>query len=399
MGSRSSRRGDKILRSTGRGLGAVVLGASVLAPLTAVNAAPTVSQRRPAGNPVLDWNRFAGEAACIAPMDDPLHESRMYALAHLAMHDALNAIDRRSRPYALWTPAPRGTSADAAVAAAARGVLVRALRGLTVPPQSCIDAGVASVEAHYTATLRMIPGGAAKSEGLALGRSAARAVLAKRTGDGSDTTLVDTAYRQGHAPGQWRFTPDRPFAFAPGWRRVTPFALRSAAQFRPEAPYALRIRACARDPAEVQRLGGDGTTTPSARSADQTETALFWLESSPLMWNAVARRVAVSGHLDAWESARLFGLLDAALADGYVASFNAKYVYRFWRPVTAIRLAGHDGGCEVAESTTDRRSWPVRVVGLIGTGVARRADHNRRTMEQTLEALDRAAVQASRPRP
>ena len=121
----------------------------------------------------------------------------------------------------------------------------------------------------------MIPGGAAKSEGLALGRSAARAVLAKRTGDGSDTTLVDTAYRQGHAPGQWRFTPDRPFAFAPGWRRVTPFALRSAAQFRPEAPYALRSRACARDPAEVQRLGGDGTTTPSARSADQTETALF----------------------------------------------------------------------------------------------------------------------------
>ena len=123
----------------------------------------------------------------------------MYALAHLAMHDALNAIDRRSRPYALWTPAPRGTSADAAVAAAARGVLVRALNGLTVPPQSCIDAGVASVEAHYTATLRMIPGGAAKSEGLALGRSAARAVLAKRTGDDSDTTLVDTAYRQGQA--------------------------------------------------------------------------------------------------------------------------------------------------------------------------------------------------------
>ena len=196
MGSRSSRRGDKILRSTGRGLGAVVLGASVLAPLTAVNAAPTVSQRRPAGNPVLDWNRFAGEAAiaaCIAPLDDPLHESRMYAMAHLAMHDALNAIDRRSRPYALWTHAPRGTSADAAVAAAARGVLVRALNGLTVPPQSCIDAGVASVEAHYTATLRMIPGGAAKSEGLALGRSAARAVLAKRTGDDSDTTLVDTA--------------------------------------------------------------------------------------------------------------------------------------------------------------------------------------------------------------
>src|SRR5664279_5871285 len=136
MSSRSSRRGDKILRSTGRGLGAVVLGASVLAPLTAVNAAPTVSQRRPTGHPVLDWNRFAGEAAvaaCIAPMDDPLHESRMYALAHLAMHDALNAIDRRSRPYALWTPAPRGTSADAAVAAAARGVLVRALNGANRP--------------------------------------------------------------------------------------------------------------------------------------------------------------------------------------------------------------------------------------------------------------------------
>ena len=96
---------------------------------------------------------------------------------------------------------------------------------------------------------------------------------------------------------------------------------------------------------EVKRLGGDGVTTPSARTPDQTEIALFWWESSPLGWNRIARRVAARTRLDPWEQARLLGLLNIALADGYIGTFETKYCddYNYWRPVTAIHAADTDG--------------------------------------------------------
>ena len=100
-------------------------------------------------------------------------------------------------------------------------------------------------------------------------------------------------------------------------------------------------------------MGGDGVSTPSARNADQTEIALFWVESSPLAWNRIARGVSAARGLDPWQNARLFGLLNIALADGYVASFSTKYHYRFWRPVTAIREAANDGN----PATTADPAW------------------------------------------
>ena len=106
------------------------------------------------------------------------------------------------------------------------------------------------------------------------------------------------------------------------------------------------------DVIEVQSLGGDDITTPSARTADQTEIALFFLESSPQMWNRIARQVSETRHLDSWESARLFGLLNMALTDGYIGSFKAKYHYRFWRPITAIRLADIDGNAATSPDPT-----------------------------------------------
>ena len=114
------------------------------------------------GDAVTVWNANAGvaaTAACLAPLDNPLHESRIYAMMHVAIHDALNAIDRRSRPYAFDAQAEAGTSPDAAVAAAARGVLVPLIRQLPLEltVQACIDAGVASVEAAYATALAAIP--------------------------------------------------------------------------------------------------------------------------------------------------------------------------------------------------------------------------------------------------
>ena len=317
----------------------------------AVTAAPATAR----SNPVTAWNANAGEAAraaCIAPVDNPLSESRMYAMTHVAIHDALNAIDRRSEPYA-YDGRARRASPDAAVSAAARDVMVSVLGQLQAPfPQSCIDAGVARVESDYAAALRAIPDGRRKDRGVAVGRAAAAAVLALRSGDGADTTLLDVGFEQGSAPGEWIFTPGFPFAFAPGWADVTPFVLEDATQFRPGPPYALPSHAYAADLNEVKALGGDGVTTPSRRTAEQTEIALFWLESSPLQWNRIARTLAAKRRLDPWQSGRLFGLLNMALADGYISTFDTKYHYRYWRPVTAIRAADADGNPRTSADPT-----------------------------------------------
>jgi hypothetical protein len=305
-----------------------------------------------AADPVTDWNANAGKAAlaaCISPIQDPLHESRLYAMMHLAIHDALNAIDRRSRPYAFRRRVASWVSPDAAVASAARHVLVPLLGQLpSVFPPPCGAAGIASVEADYQAALDGIPDGNAKTVGISLGRAAAEAILAMRAHDGSDTPFIDPAYPQGTQPGEYRFTPGFDFALAPGWGEVTPFALERASEFRARRPIRLSSDAYTEDFDEVKALGGDGATTPSARTPDQTEIALFWIESSPLQWNRIARAVAASRGIDAWESARLFGLLNVALTDGYIGAFESKYKYNFWRPITAIRAADTDGNDDTA---------------------------------------------------
>ena len=112
---------------------------------------------------------------------------------------------------------------------------------------------------------------------------------------------------------------------------LTPFVLKDASQFRPGPPYSLTSRKYAADVNEVQRLGGDDITTPSARTDEQTEIALYWVDTSPLMWNRITRAVSSAEGLDLWESARVFGLLNLALTDGYIGTWETKYHYRFWR--------------------------------------------------------------------
>ena len=308
-----------------------------------------------AADVVTDWNARAGKAAlaaCIAPGDDPLHESRMYAMVHVAIHDALNAIDRRSRPYAYDASVAPSVSLDAAVAAAARYVLVATIGQLPFP-SPCVAAGIASAEADYVAALAAIPAGTVKSQGIALGQASAAAILKVRANDGSDTPLLDFGYPQGVNPGEYRFTPGVTFAFAPGWGSVTPFALNHASQYRANPPYNVTSKKYADDLNEVKALGGDNITTPSMRTAEQTEIGLFWLESSPLAWNRLARSVSANRGLDVWENARLFGLLNLALADGYIGSWESKYVFNFWRPVSAIQLADTDGN----PATTGDPTW------------------------------------------
>ena len=323
----------------------VVLVISIAAITLAIAAASAGAHSASQSDAVIAWNANAGDAAlaaCIAPTDNPLHESRLYAMTHVAIHDALNAIESRAEPYAFHGQARKGASAEAAAAAAARDVLVSLLPQIPFPLE-CTSAGVASVEADYAVALSAIPNGRAKTRGLEVGREAAETILALRDGDGSDTQLQDFDYRQGTEPGVYRFTPGFEFAFAPGWRDVTPFVLDDSSQFRPGPPYRVTGRRYAADLNEVKRLGGDGLTTPSARTAEETEIARFWVESSPLQWNRITRAVSSSQRLDLWQQARLFGLLNLSMADGYVASFDTKYHYNYWRPVTAIQNADADG--------------------------------------------------------
>ena len=333
----------------------VVLSVLVASAILVPQGGGSIVSADPAGNPVTAWNEIAGEAAlvCLAPTNNPLHESRMYAMLHAAIHDAVNAIDRRSQPYAFDGSTSADASVDAAVAKAAHDVLVPTLLAIPAPfPAECGQAAAAIVDAEYTATIDALPGGAAKTAGLAVGEQAAAAILALRANDGSDTPLIVTDVPQGTQPGEYRFTPGTPFQFAPGWEDVDPFVLRASSQYRSSAPYNVTSKNYAQDYDEVKSVGGDGITTPSARTPEQTQIALFWVESSPLQWNRIARTVATSTGLDTWESARLFGLLNLAMADGYISSFESKNHHNFWRPVTAIHEGDDDGNPATAGDAT-----------------------------------------------
>jgi hypothetical protein len=239
---------------------------------------------------------------------------------------------------------------DAAAAAAARDVLISVIAGLPESDTCRLD-GANSANDSYADALDGIPDGPAKTNGVAIGQAAAAAIIALRGGDGSDAILwVDFDFPQGTEPGEWRFAPDfpAPIAFAPDWGSVTPFVLKSGSQFRPAKPYHVTSSHYAADYNEIKLLGGDGVTTPSARTPEQTEIGLFWIESSPLAWNRLARAVSMDRGLDVSENARLFALLNVALADGYIASWEAKFHYLFWRPSTAIRLGDTDGNPDTA---------------------------------------------------
>jgi hypothetical protein len=273
---------------------------------------------------VLRWNRMATDAA-VATQTDPLTESRAFAILHVAVHDALNAIDARYGTFSARLSAPRRADARAAAATAAHDTLV-----------ALFPAARNGFDATLEQSLAAIPDGPAKAEGVSVGQDAAARTLAARRDDGSGATV---AYQPGRTPGAYRPTPpDFTPAFMAHWGRVAPFTLRSAAQFRPLAPPPVSSAHARADLDEVARLG---VKLGSLRSEEQSEIARFWYESSPQGWNRIARTVAEKRGLGLWENARLLALVNLAMADGFIAGFEAKYHYNYWRPATAIRAGGN----------------------------------------------------------
>ena len=313
---------------------------------------PGIEPASAAGNAVSDWNSIAVQATVTAGHNGPV-QSRTLAIVHAAIHDALNAIDSRYQRYAFTGHAPTGTSADAAVAAAARDALTGAISagalpfgGFGTPAQQATAVG--QVNAAYATALAGITDGTAKNNGIAIGQAAAAAVLALRSADHA-TDLVP--YTPGTQPGDWQPTPnpmpfdppaaaDRLPAVLPGWGRVITFVLKRSTQFSPDGPPRLSGRRYARDYNEVKAIGAQNSAT---RTAEQSSIARFWYESSPAGWSRIGRVVAESRGLNLWDTARLLALLNLAMADGFIAGFQTKYEVNFWRPVTAIRAGDTDG--------------------------------------------------------
>ena len=313
----------------------------------AVAARPSASRAGPAdrlpNTVILDWS--AAVADVMVAHDqyaNPMAAARVHALVHVAQHDAVNATDPAYESYAFRG---RDAAADpvAAAAAAAHAVLAAAF-----PAQQ------QALDARLAASLAAVADGAAETRGVALGRQAAAALLAHRAGDGSDTPLVGD-YVPGTGPGRYQFTPPFDFAAQPGWRAVRPFALERVNQFRPGPPPSLTSKSYAAALAEVK---GAGEASSAARTSEQTAYAKFWYEFSERGWNRIARVVAAERGLGLQSTARLFALLNMAMSDGYVAGWDAKFHYDFWRPITAIRAAATDGN----DATAPDAAWTPLLV-------------------------------------
>jgi hypothetical protein len=281
-------------------------------------AARTVDQSR--GNSVTQWNSVALDAFAPTEGTNPMMQSRTLAILHAAIHDALNAIDRRFAPYTPGLAATPAASPDAAVATAAHEVL-----GTLVPEQAKM------IDAAYERALASISDGPGKTAGIATGKAAARATLARREGDGSESA-AQPVYVPQPGSGEYQFTAPFTFALLPEWGRVRPFVI-DLKKHNVRGPQPLSSAQYARDLAYVKAIGGMNSTT---RTAEQSEIARFWYEDSPLGWNRIANTVVRQQGLDSWTSARVLALVNFAMADGFIAGFEAKYRFRFWRPVTAI---------------------------------------------------------------
>jgi hypothetical protein len=280
-----------------------------------------------------------GETRVFGEQLGPGRAARAVAIVHIAVFDAVNAIDGRYKGYTNLAPVKNRASVDAAVALAAHDTLVALF-----PSQA------ASFGQMLTEDLARIRDGKAKDEGAALGRRAAAAILALRAADGSQHAepLYGIDYVASNAAGQWRQDPISliPLALGAHWGGVAPFVLQSTSQFRTPPPPALGSPEYAAAFDEVKRLGGDGITTPTERTPEQTEIGLYWgydgtpsLCAPPRLYNQIAVQIAGQMNSDFVETARLLALVNTAMADAGSASWESKFFYAFWRPVTGIREA------------------------------------------------------------
>jgi PAP2 superfamily len=276
---------------------------------------------------VTDWNNAALDAIRAGRTSPPI-ASRSLAILHVSIYDAVNGIARTHEPYLVQSAVPASASCEAAASTAAHGALV-----------SLFPAAASSFDALHAAILAAIPDGPQKTAGIVWGEFVASQILAARANDGSNAIVQPPG---GSGPGVWVPTPPLFLPYLlPQWGFVTPFAMSSSSQFRPPGPPALDSQRYAEDYDEVKELGA---LVGSTRTEEQTQIALFWAdgagtETPPGHWNSIAQVIATAQSNTLEENARLFALLNIAMADAAICAWDAKYTFHFWRPVTAINFA------------------------------------------------------------
>jgi hypothetical protein len=333
--------GERRLRGEGN------LTATALAARTRKSqVAPTDARSR-----LVHWNRIAIDAAGIdhtpvRPGEDrmfgeqlgPGRSSRAMAIVHIAIFDAINALAHRWESYSDMLPAPAGASMDAAIAQAAHDALVA-----MYPSQAAVFEYLLQED-----LARIGPQG--RAPGQMVGHRAAQAILAARRDDGSRyiEPRMDEGFIPSLDPGKWRQDPISliPIALGASWGNVTPFVMESGSQFRVAPPPAMTSPEYAAAFDEVKRLGGDGVTTPTERTDEQSSIGIYWgydgtpsLCAPPRMYNQIAMTIADQMGSDVYDLARLLALVNVAMADAGMAVWDSKFEYQFWRPVLGIREA------------------------------------------------------------
>jgi PAP2 superfamily len=301
--------GTLIVHVISRSVPAILVGAWM-----AVGAAAAAR-----ANVITDW-----DAKAVAFAAPGAQGQRELAMVHVAMFDAVNAIERRYRPYLVQLTVPTTTSQEAAAATAAGTVLA----GL---PARRATAEMKAALASYLAAL---PDSEARSAGMKLGEAVAAKVLEARRNDGAN---APDAYRPRTTAGVYVPTP---ITLGSTWPAMTPFALTKPSQFRPQPPIPLANPEWAADYNELKDYGGK---TSTKRSAQQTEAARFWLMVGAPAYHPIPRQLIAAKQMSVIDSARFMALFAVALTDAYMAVFDAKYHYEFWRPITAIRNGDIDG--------------------------------------------------------
>jgi len=280
-------------------------------------------------NQVVQWNKTL-LTIVRTPGAQPatIHPTRSFAIMHAAIYDAVNAIEGSHTPYLIQPTGVSPTaSQDAAASAAAHEVLV------TLYPSFQL-----TLDMQFMQSLAQISTGD-KAAGVTIGQAVADSILALRSNDGSNAQPLLFVF--GNAPGDYQSTPPNfpPQPQFTHWSRVTPFALQQANQFRPGPPPALTSDTYTDVFNEVKAFG---IVNSNSASADQALTGRFWNGAIQNYWNEITQTAVENRNLSTAQSARLFAVLNLALADSVIAFYDAKYTYNFWRPVTAIRAADTD---------------------------------------------------------
>jgi hypothetical protein len=294
-------------------------------------------------NVVTEWNEAALSAIRQSNTSPPA-ASRNLAILHVSIFDAVNGIARTYDRYHATGQVSSSASKEAAAATAAHVVLTSLYPSLD-----------AEFDQLYDQQLSAIADGPQKTAGINWGNSVADQILELRSDDGSADTVV---YTPGTLPGEWRPTISfggivRP-ALLPQWGFVDPFGIENVRAYLPPRPPRLNTLQYALEVNLVKAIGG---TVSSRRTSEQTEIARFWgygpgSSTPPGHWNQIALVVSESKDLDLEENARLFALLNIALADAAIISWDCKYVYNYWRPITAIQEADTDGNPRTVKDAT-----------------------------------------------